>query len=50
MTKWSSNQIQGILLLIAAVLLFVSIPFIDGRTIGAIIIIAIAIYNLFRKK
>ena len=50
MDKFTVNQIQGILLLIATVLLFVTIPFINGRTIGAIIIVAVAIFNLFRKK
>ena len=50
MAKWSTNQIQGILLLIAAVLLFVNIPFIDEKTIAAIAIVIIGIYNLFRKR
>ena len=50
MAKWSINQIQGILLLIAAILLFVNIPFVDEKTIAAIAIVIIGIYNLFRKR
>ncbi|MBU2562795.1 MAG: hypothetical protein KKF68_03990 [Nanoarchaeota archaeon] len=48
MKKFTSRQIQGILLLIAAILMFVSIPFIEGKTIGAIIVVIIGLYNLFK--
>lgn len=50
MTKYTINQIQGIFLLIAAILLFVNIPFINGKTLGAIIIVVVALYNLLIRR
>ena len=39
---------QGILLLIAAVLIWAPIPWIPGDTIGALIVVILGILNLFK--
>ena len=43
------NKIIGILLLIAAALLYIPIPLVDEKTIAAIGIIIIGIISLIRK-
>ncbi|MEX0932695.1 MAG: hypothetical protein WDZ77_01170 [Candidatus Pacearchaeota archaeon] len=49
MARKNPNQILGILLLIAAGLMLVDIPFIDENAISLIIVLGCAIYNLIRK-
>ncbi|MAG18255.1 MAG: hypothetical protein CL944_02155 [Candidatus Diapherotrites archaeon] len=46
--KLSSKQLVGVLLLVALVLLFVGVPFVDGKSISALIILGSAIYLLIK--
>jgi hypothetical protein len=46
--QFLNNQQQGILLLIAAALIWAPIPLIPGDTIGALIVVILGIFNLFR--
>lgn len=39
---------QGLILLIAAVLIWAPIPIIPGETIGALAVLALGLYNLFK--
>lgn len=48
MAGLSKNQWIGLLLLIAAVLIFVPIPFINGNVIGAVIVVLVAIYHFIK--
>jgi hypothetical protein len=48
MTKLKKNQIIGILLLIAVVLIWAPIPLESKGTLGTIIVLAAAIYELMR--
>ncbi len=50
MAKFSKDQWIGIALLIAALLIWtpLSIPFINQTAIGALIVVAIGIWQLFR--
>jgi hypothetical protein len=47
--KFSNNQIVGVILLVALVLLFVPLPLIDGRSIAAICLLGCAVYMFVRK-
>ena len=46
--KFSNNQIQGIVLLIAALLIYLPVPFIDGKIIGTIAVLVIGFWSLFK--
>ena len=46
MGKFTKEQWIGILLLIAAIMMFIPIPFIDAKMISAIIVVAIGLYKL----
>jgi hypothetical protein len=48
MPKRSSNQTIGIILLIALVLLYVPIPFIDEKSISALALLCCGIYLLIK--
>mgnify|MGYP001597680570 CR=1 FL=1 len=50
MARFSSNQLIGIALLIAVLLIWVpfSIPFINQVSIGALIVVVIGVWHLFR--
>jgi hypothetical protein len=48
MTKLKKNQIIGILLLIAVALIWAPIPIPSKGTLGTIIVLAAAIYELIR--
>jgi hypothetical protein len=42
------NQLIGVLLLIALILMYIPLPLIDGSTIAAIIIFLVALYSFVR--
>jgi len=46
MSKFSKEQWIGILLIIAAIMMFIPIPLIDEKIISAIIVVAIGLYKL----
>lgn len=46
--KFSKDQLQGIILLIAALLIFAPIPLIPGQTIGGLAVIGVGLWNLFK--
>ena len=46
MAKFSKEQWIGILLLLAAVMMFIPIAFVDEKIISAIIVVAIGLYKL----
>jgi len=48
--KLSINQIMGVLVLVALVLLYVPIPFIDGRNIAAVLFLISGLYLLVFSK
>lgn len=48
--KLGTNQIFGIALLVALILNFISVPFIDGRSIASIIVLVSAIYLIIIVK
>ena len=47
-TKLNKDQLIGVLLLIAAALIFIPIPFIARNTIAGILVAAIGIYQLIK--
>lgn len=49
MGKLTTDQIMGIVLLIALVLLYVPVPLIDNKSIAAVALLACGIYMLVRK-
>ena len=48
MAKLNGNQVIGILVLVALVLMYVSIPLIEGRTIAAILLLLSGLYLLIK--
>ena len=46
MSKFSKEQWVGLLLLLAAIMMFIPIPFIDEKIISAIIVVVIGLYKL----
>ena len=48
MAKLNGNQIIGILVLVALVLMYVGIPFIEGRAIAAILLLLSGLYLLIK--
>jgi|GEM_PF-1924049 len=48
MAKKSANQIVGIILLIALALIYVPIPFVDGRGLAALALLGCGIYLLVK--
>jgi len=46
----SKNQMCGAAVLVALALMFVGVPFIDGRSIAAIILLIIGIYLIALAK
>ena len=48
--KLSMNQIMGILVLVALVLMYVPVPFIDGRNIAAVLLLISGLYLLVFSK
>lgn len=48
MKRFSTNQWIGIALLISAIFMFVNIPLIDEKTIAAIVVVILGIWNLIR--
>lgn len=48
MAKKSPNQIIGITILIALALMYINIPFIDGRSLAALALLGCGIYLLIK--
>ena len=48
MPKKSSNQAVGIIVLIALILMYIHIPFIDGRNIAALALLGCGLYLLIK--
>jgi len=48
MPKKSPNQIIGIILLVALILLYVPVPFIDARSIAAISLLCCGLYLIIK--
>lgn len=49
MPKKSPNQVIGIILLIALALLYIPLPFIDEKSIAALLLLGCAIYLLIKS-
>lgn len=49
MKKKSSNQVIGIIVLVALVLMYIRIPFIDGRNLAALALLGCGVYLLVKK-
>jgi len=48
MAKRSPNQVIGVVVLIALVLMYIHIPFVDGRNLSALALLGCGLYLLIK--